>query len=70
MGLMACMGSKSCCDTCGVDATWVGLSELADLGMGTSSVAFSLYQILSTKFGNKRIYLESLYICCDFKVQI
>lgn len=35
MGLMACMGSKSCCDTCGVGAVWVGLGVLADLGIGS-----------------------------------
>ena len=39
MGLMACMGSKSCCDTCGVDAccvcaALVGFGVLADLGIG------------------------------------
>jgi hypothetical protein len=35
MGLMACIGSKSCCDTCCVGAAWVGFGVLADLGMGS-----------------------------------
>ena len=35
MGLTACMGSKSCCDTCCVGAAWVGLGVLADLGKGS-----------------------------------
>ena len=34
MGLMACMGSKSCCDTCCVGTAWIGLGTLADLGIG------------------------------------
>jgi hypothetical protein len=35
MGLMACIGSKSCCDTCCVGAAcWDGFGVLSDLGIG------------------------------------
>ena len=34
---MACIGSKSCCDTCCVGAAcWDGFGVLADLGMGSA----------------------------------
>lgn len=35
MGLMACMGSKPCCDACCICVAWVGLGALADLGIGS-----------------------------------
>ena len=43
MGLMACMGSKSCCDTCCVGTAWVGFGVLADLGIGSVGNGLALF---------------------------